>query len=112
MHEFMFVNTQADVSQRVGIGKQKKAFLARNAHQRRKKEAVDRLKLSQPYKGCTPQHGEKEVENVHGNETHIHPTINNISAVPSRNHADPFCACPVPMSNAMHMYFRHCTPPA
>ncbi|CEL01060.1 Putative Aspergillus nidulans repeat 3 region of R2-C RNA from SpoC1 gene cluster (Fragment) [Aspergillus calidoustus] len=112
-HGFMFVNTQADVSQCVGIQRQKKAFLARNAHQRRKKEAVDRLKLPQPYRGSAPQRGEKEVENVHRNKTQIHPPHDNsmlparVSAVLSQNHADPFCAYPVPMSSAMHMYFRH-----
>jgi hypothetical protein len=112
---FMFVDTRADVSQCVSIGRQKKSFLARNAHQRRKKEALDRLKLPQPYRGSTPQQGEKEVENVHGNKTRIHDNYMfpvRVSTVISQNLADPFCAYPVPMSNAMHMYFRHCTSPA
>ncbi|KAF3401663.1 hypothetical protein F1880_009981 [Penicillium rolfsii] len=111
---FMFVNTQDGVSPFTSMRKEIKSFVARKADQRRKKEAIDRLKSFQSFSARTLQREEKETENVHGKETKIpHPTNSNsilpfrASAVISQNHADPFHAYPVRMSNAMHVYLRH-----
>jgi hypothetical protein len=111
----MFVNTQADVSPFVSMRREIKSFVAKRADQRRKKEAIDRLKSFQPFSARTPQREEKEMENVHGKKTQIpHPTYDDsmlpvrASTVISQNHADPFHAYPVPMSTAMRVYFRHC----
>ncbi|KAL3474090.1 hypothetical protein BJX99DRAFT_232390 [Aspergillus californicus] len=111
---FMFVNTQADVSPFASMRREIKSFVAKKADQRRKKEAIDRLKPFQPFSARTPQREEKEIENVHGKKTQIpHPTSDNsmlpvrASTIISQNHADPFRAYPVSMSNAMHVYFRH-----
>ncbi|KAL4902067.1 hypothetical protein BDW74DRAFT_181226 [Aspergillus multicolor] len=92
-----------------------KSFVAKKADQRRKKEAIDRLKPFQLFSARTPQQREEtEIENVHGEKTPIpHLTYDKsilpvrASTVISQNHADPFHAYPVPMSNAMHVYFRH-----
>lgn len=111
----MFVNTQDDVSPFASMRREIKSFVAKKADQRRKKEAIDRLKSFQPFSTRTPQREEKGTENVHGKKTRIpHPTYNNsmlpvrASTVISQNYADPFHAYPVPMSNAMHVYLRHC----
>ncbi|CEJ61695.1 hypothetical protein PMG11_10218 [Penicillium brasilianum] len=111
---FMFVNTKADVSPYASMRREIRSFVAKKADQRRKKEAIDRLKSYQPFSARTPQREEKEIENVHPKKTQIpHPPYDNsmlpvrASAVISQNHADPFHAYPVPMSNAMHVYFRH-----
>jgi hypothetical protein len=111
----MFVNTQADVSPFVSMRREIKSFVAKKADQRRKKEAIDRLKSFQPFSARTPQREMKGIENVHRKKTQIpYPTYDNrmlpvrASTVISQNHADPFHSYPVPMSNAMHVYFRHC----
>lgn len=95
--------------------KEIKSFVAKKADQRRKKEAIDRLKSFQPFSVHTSQRREKEIENFHGKKAQIpYPAYDNsmlpviASTVISQNHADPFHAYPVPMSNAMHVYFRHC----
>lgn len=48
---FLFVNVQDDASQAFGVGRQKKAFLSKAAHQRKKKEAIERLNYIQGTKG-------------------------------------------------------------
>ncbi|KAL3457191.1 hypothetical protein BJX64DRAFT_269297 [Aspergillus heterothallicus] len=113
-HGFMFVNMQADVSPLTSMRSEIKSFVAKKADQRKKKEAIDRLKSFQPFSARTPQREEKKKENIHRKKTqNSHPIYDNIilparaSTVISQNHADPFHACPVPMSNAMHVYFRH-----
>ncbi|GAM43110.1 hypothetical protein TCE0_044r17654 [Talaromyces pinophilus] len=49
---FLFINVQDDASQSFGVGRQKKAFLSKVSHQRRKKESIERLHCIRDTKGC------------------------------------------------------------
>lgn len=50
-HSYLFINAQDDVSQAFGVGRQKKVFLTKLAHQRRKKESIEKLNYIQGTKG-------------------------------------------------------------
>jgi hypothetical protein len=102
--EFLFIDAQADISQSIGIGRQKKAFLSKIAHQRRKQEAIDRLGLS-----CSTSRWISQNDEQHDQETrNVKENPTQVVTYMSQSYGDPFCTFSLPMSDSMNMYFYHC----
>ncbi|KAL4872324.1 hypothetical protein BDV12DRAFT_210839 [Aspergillus spectabilis] len=77
---FMFVDSHADVSQAVGVGRQKKAFLSKLAHQRRKKQLQRTVLAEEHFVQIQTRRGVWSLTGYVGQ---------------------------VPMTDAMNMYFYH-----
>jgi hypothetical protein len=111
---FLFVDVQADVSQRIGVGRQKKAFLAENAHQKRKQASIERLKSSQYSSQIALQVDKKSQEvgkqKIDSTQVQIRCDIGSLTtAYMSQGYVDPFCTYSVSMTESMNMYLHHCT---
>jgi hypothetical protein len=92
------------MSQEFGVGREKKVFLSRLAHQRRKKQSIDRLKYA------------KSIGNGHGladREPFMQALTNqgrfSLTGYVGQGYVDPFHTRSVPMNDSMNMYFHHCT---
>jgi hypothetical protein len=109
----MFVDFQADVSQAIGVGRQKKAFLSKVAHQRRKQESINRLKYSRPFSNNVSQEGNPPQRTAPSEANSMQvPTkrgIWSLTRYVGQGYVDPFDTYSVPMTDAMNMYFYHCT---
>ncbi|GFF34852.1 hypothetical protein IFM51744_02589 [Aspergillus udagawae] len=108
---FMFVDFQADVSQAIGVGRQKKAFLSKLAHQRRKQESINRLKYSRPFSNNVSQEGNPPQRTAPSEANSMQvPTKRGICSLTryvGQGYVDPFDTYSVPMTDAMNMYFYH-----
>ncbi|KAL2844089.1 hypothetical protein BJY01DRAFT_248334 [Aspergillus pseudoustus] len=102
---FLFIDSQDDVSQERGVGRQKMAFLSKVAHQRRKRESVERLKHTRSTK--TPENtpgDEEEERSMHAVTTQGRVALTGYMG---QGYVDPFNARPVRMTDSMNMYFHH-----
>ncbi|KAL4862747.1 hypothetical protein BDV12DRAFT_178396 [Aspergillus spectabilis] len=109
--DFLFVDVQADVSQRVGVGRQKKVFLSENAHQRRKQASIERLKSSQYSLNSALQDDNQSQEvgkSKNSTQVQIRCDMGSLTtAYMSQGYVDPFCTYSVPMTDSMNMYLHH-----
>ncbi|KAL4874871.1 hypothetical protein BJY04DRAFT_202963 [Aspergillus karnatakaensis] len=105
-HEFMFVDVLNDLSQTFGVGRQKKAFLSRNSHLRKKQASIDRLKISQ----SAPIRVSKQSQLAHRTASPPDATIWGDSLVTANNgqgDVDPFSTCSIPITARMSVYLHH-----
>ncbi|KAL6233636.1 hypothetical protein BDW75DRAFT_231833 [Aspergillus navahoensis] len=104
--------SQSFNKQAIGVGRQKKAFLTENAHQRRKQASIERLKSSQ-YSLKNALHDNKQGQDVgqqKKNPTQVQIRCDVGSLTPaylSQGYVDPFCTYSVPMTKSMNMYLHH-----
>ncbi|KAL3451512.1 hypothetical protein BJX65DRAFT_220312 [Aspergillus insuetus] len=100
---FFFVDTQDDVSQEFGVGREKMAFLSKLAHQRRKKESVARLRADQRTRSqrtAATQEGFTHALTRQGRST-------DLTGYLGQGYVDPFDTSSVVMTDSMNMYFHH-----
>jgi hypothetical protein len=100
---FMFVDTQNDLSQEFGVGREKMAFLSKLAHRRRKKESIQRLKTSQ--RANNQQLTTSEDLVMQGATRQGAWTLNGYLG---QGYVDPFDTSSVAMTDSMNLYFHHC----
>lgn len=102
---FLFINSQDDVCQAFGLGREKKVFLSRVAHQKRRKQSIERLKHS--------QRTEKYYRTADTKELFMQALTSQgrcaLTGYVGQGYVDPFQTRSVPMTDSMNMYFHHCT---
>lgn len=104
---YMFVDVQADISQNAGVGREKMAFLSRNAHQRSKLASVKRLKSFPSSSTHASPHNKQDHEA--GDTEQMRWNMSPFILYMRQGYVDPFNTSAVPMSYFMNMYFYHCT---
>ncbi|KAL3484336.1 hypothetical protein BJX62DRAFT_218849 [Aspergillus germanicus] len=108
--DFLFVDTQNDVSQEFGIGREKMAFLSKLAHQRKKKESIARLRSRQH-----AMRAERRAHGDQGTETKKEGPIQALTlqrkcaltGYLGQGYVDPFDTSSIAMTDSMNMYFHH-----
>ncbi|KAJ0425200.1 hypothetical protein BJY00DRAFT_274956 [Aspergillus carlsbadensis] len=105
---FMFINFQGDMSQTVGVGRQKKAFLSKQTHQKRKQESIKRLKYSRPLWKNTPQESTRiQRSSPSESDESSQGDIGPLTRYVGQGYVDPFDTASIQMTDAMNMYFHH-----
>ncbi|KAJ0419810.1 hypothetical protein BJY00DRAFT_285557 [Aspergillus carlsbadensis] len=99
---FLFVDTQDDVSQEFGVGREKMAFLSKLAHQRRKKESVARLRSTQRTQGQLTATTREALSH-----TPLRQRGWALTGHLGQGYVDPFDTSSVAMTDSMNMYFHH-----
>ncbi|CEN61055.1 hypothetical protein ASPCAL07722 [Aspergillus calidoustus] len=99
---FMFVDTQNDLSQEFGVGREKMAFLSKLAHRRRKKESIQRLKATQ--RANNQQLATSEDLVMQGATRQGAWKLNGYLG---QGYVDPFDTSSVAMTDSMNLYFHH-----
>ncbi|KAL2794742.1 hypothetical protein BJX66DRAFT_325100 [Aspergillus keveii] len=105
---FMFINFQGDMSQTVGVGRQKKAFLSKQTHQKRKQESINRLRYSRPlWKNVLQERNQLERSSPSNSDESSQGEIGPLTQYIGQGYVDPFDTASVHMTDAMNMYFHH-----
>jgi hypothetical protein len=87
-----------------GVGREKKIFLSRLAHQRRKKQSIERLKYAKPTKKYYGTADTVPFMQAIASEGRY-----SLTEYVGQGYVDPFQTRSVPMNDSMDMYFHHCT---
>ncbi|KAL2802019.1 hypothetical protein BJX63DRAFT_416053 [Aspergillus granulosus] len=109
-HRFLFVDTQDDVSQVFGVGREKMAFLSKLAHQRRKKESIARLRSTQRTKSqqtAATQENPTQQQQEGLRQALRRQGSRVLTGYLGQGYVDPFDTSSVVMTDAMNMYFHH-----
>ncbi|KAL2841778.1 hypothetical protein BJX68DRAFT_270962 [Aspergillus pseudodeflectus] len=96
------------MSQTVGVGRQKKAFLSKQTHQRRKQESIKRLKYSRPlWKNVSQERNQLQRSSPSDSDESSQGDVGPLTKYVGQGYVDPFDTASIQMTNAMNMYFHH-----
>jgi hypothetical protein len=130
---FLFIDSQADISDNQALKKIKQTFLLKNYNRRKRQAAIDRLKPSKPSPSARLriehpsasdpsnlehststgdedhdyQHASDSIESIAQNAATM-SEMWSIRADVSQGFTDPFSSCGVDVTDSINLYLHHC----